>query len=75
MKSDSKVRLMTIAELADLLRISKRSAYRVARQMLHVEIGGRLLVPEPAVETFIQLHIKEPSVWGISESAARPTTG
>src|SRR5690606_28836219 len=70
----ARAKLLTIVEVAERLRISKRAAYRIARQMIHVEIGGRLLVPEPAVDRYIETHTKEPTAWDVSTSAAEPTT-
>lgn len=58
----AKSQLMTIPELAERLRISKRSAYRVAREMVHVEIAGRLLVPELAVERFVTERMHAPTM-------------
>lgn len=70
----AKASLLMIGELAERLRVSKRAAYRLAREMIHVEIGGRLLVPEPAVDRYIETHTKEPTPWVASTSAATRTT-
>lgn len=52
--------LLTIPELAARLRVSKRSAYRVAREMVHVVIAGRLLVPENAVDHYVAARMSAP---------------
>lgn len=62
MTSLSKARLVTIAELAEWLRVTKRAAYRLARERFHVEIGGRLLVPAPVIDRYIETHTKEPTI-------------
>lgn len=41
----TRTEFLTVEEVADLLRISKRSAYRVVKEMVHAEIAGRLVVP------------------------------
>ncbi|MCX5741895.1 MAG: helix-turn-helix domain-containing protein [Proteobacteria bacterium] len=64
-----RARLLTIVEVAARLRISKRSAYRVAREMIHAEIGGRLLVPEPALERYIETRLRAPT-WDPSAPAS-----
>src|SRR5262245_21298269 len=56
----SRSRLLTATEVAERLRISKRAAYRTIRDMCHVQIGGRLLVPEESLEKFIDAHTKGP---------------
>jgi hypothetical protein len=45
--SPAKSRLMTVDEVAERLRVSKRTAYRLVKEMVRAEIGGRLVVPEP----------------------------
>lgn len=54
-------KLLTIPELAERLRISKRSAYRVVREMTHATLAGRLVVPETAVERYIAARLVEPA--------------
>lgn len=72
MTAAAKSRLLTVPEIADRLRISKRSAYRVAREMMHAEIAGRLVVPEQAVERYIEQKLKEPT-WANSTGATGPS--
>lgn len=55
--------LLTIPELATRLRISKSSAYRVAKEMPHVAIRGRVLVPELALERYIEERLREPDTF------------
>ena len=42
MKPHARGKLLTIAELGERLRLSKSAAYRVAREMMHAKISGRL---------------------------------
>src|SRR5689334_7698639 len=74
MRSEARAPLLTVPELAQRLRVSRRSAYRLARKMVHAEIGGRLLVPEPTVDQFIETHLKEAEPWDPSTSETRRTT-
>lgn len=55
----AKAKLLTIAELADRLRISKRSAYRVARE-IGIAMVAPLLVPETDVDRFVASRMRGP---------------
>ncbi|TMQ23024.1 MAG: helix-turn-helix domain-containing protein [Deltaproteobacteria bacterium] len=65
--------LLTVPEVAARLRISRRSAYRVAREMMHAEIAGRIVIPEIVLERYIAGKMQEPT-WGSSTDAGRPGT-
>ncbi|MBV8758634.1 MAG: helix-turn-helix domain-containing protein [Deltaproteobacteria bacterium] len=65
--------MLTVPELAARLRIGRSSAYRLARRLMHAEIGGRLLVPEPAVDRYVERNLTEPEPWVTSPSASRMT--
>jgi hypothetical protein len=67
-RSEARARLPTIPELAERLRVSRRSAYRIARQMMHAQIAGRLLVPEPSVDRYVETRIKEPETWDLVQA-------
>ena len=51
-------KLLTVAEIARILDVSKATAYRLAREMNYTRIGRRVLVTERALETYIQNHSK-----------------
>ena len=50
--------LLTIEELCRTLGIGKTTAYQLVKQMKHVKIGRRILVPEAELLSYIQDHIK-----------------
>lgn len=60
MTTAARSKLLTMPELAERLRISKRSAYRVAREMMHVEIAGRMQVSDSEVERYIAARTRGP---------------
>ena len=51
-------KLLTIEELCRTLGIGKTTAYQLVKQMKHVKIGRRILVPETELLRYIQDHIK-----------------
>ena len=55
--------LFTVREVAEQLRLSKRAAYRIVRNMKRVEIGGRILVPATALADYIAARMQQPEVW------------
>jgi hypothetical protein len=62
-------KLLTVEEVGVLLRISRRAAYRVVREMMHATVAGRLRVPQDAVEQYLQQRMVKP--WESSTGAAR----
>lgn len=66
--------LLSISDVAARLRISKRSAYRIAGEVAHVKIGRRLLVPELAIERYIEARMTIPTAFEVSPSRGRGTT-
>jgi hypothetical protein len=68
----SPVRLMTMPELAERLRISKRSGYRIARELVHAVIAGRLLVTEESLESYIASKLREPECFDASSKGRSP---
>jgi excisionase family DNA binding protein len=49
-------RLLTVAEVAHILGVSKGTAYALIRQMAYTQIGKKLLVSEQALEKYIREH-------------------
>ena len=49
-------KLLTIDEVAEILRISKWTVYRLAerREIAHVKLGRRLLFTHHAIDRFIE---------------------
>ena len=64
--------LLTIAEVASTLGVSKSTAYRLAKQMLHAKVGRQIRVPRKSLNTWIRNQTIQP--WENSTSAARSTT-
>ena len=51
-------KLLTINDLCQTLGIGKTTAYQLVKQMKHVKIGRRILVPEAELLSCIQDHMK-----------------
>ena len=56
-------KLLTVAEIARILDVSKATAYMLVREMNYTRIGRRVLVTEQALETYIQNHSKRTKSW------------
>lgn len=57
----SEVRFLTVAEVADMMRVSKMTVYRMvhAGELPAIRFGRSFRVPESAVATAIDAHIAE----------------
>ncbi|MER6479935.1 helix-turn-helix domain-containing protein [Streptomyces filamentosus] len=57
-------RLLTVAEVAELLGTSVRFPRRLIeeRRITFVKVGRHVRIPEPAVEAYIATHTVEPVV-------------
>jgi excisionase family DNA binding protein len=64
--------LLGVAQAAEELGVSKSTAYRLAKEMLHARIGRQIRVPGKALGRYIQRQLIEP--WENSLSVATPTT-
>ncbi len=53
-----KNKLLTIEEICAELGIGKTTAYKLAKTMKYVKIGGRILVPENEVEAYVEQKLK-----------------
>lgn len=51
-------KLLTIEDLCRSLGIGKTTAYQLVKQMKHVKIGRRILVPEAELLSYIHDHMK-----------------
>lgn len=51
-------KLLTVAEVAERLRTSRRTAYRLVKLMVRGEIGGRLGVSEIELERYIAARLR-----------------
>jgi excisionase family DNA binding protein len=60
--------LLTIDEVAERLRVSRRTAYRLVKEMARAEIGGRVLVPEAELERYIESKLRRPE-WSMPTEA------
>ncbi|MFD5769415.1 helix-turn-helix domain-containing protein [Streptomyces sp. NPDC127049] len=58
------VRLLTVAQVAELLGTSVRFPRRLIeeRRITFVKVGRHVRIPEPAVEAYIENHTVEPVV-------------
>ena len=57
----SEVRFLTVAEVADMMRVSKMTVYRLvhAGALPAIRFGRSFRVPESAVEAAIETHISD----------------
>lgn len=57
----SEVRFLTVAEVADMMRVSKMTVYRMvhAGELPAIRFGRSFRVPESAVEAAIDAHITD----------------
>ncbi|MET4783458.1 helix-turn-helix domain-containing protein [Glaciihabitans sp. UYNi722] len=57
----SEVRFLTVAEVADMMRVSKMTVYRLvhAGELPAIRFGRSFRVPESAVESAIDSHISD----------------
>jgi len=57
----SEVRFLTVAEVADMMRVSKMTVYRLvhAGELPAIRFGRSFRVPESAVEAAIDSHIAD----------------
>lgn len=64
MASDlSDVKFLTVAEVADMMRVSKMTVYRLVHsgELPAIRFGRSFRVPESAVEAAVQSHIADVS--------------
>ena len=52
-------KLLTIDDLCQTLGIGKTTAYQLVKQMKHVKIGRRILVPEEDLEAYIRERMEK----------------
>jgi excisionase family DNA binding protein len=59
---DTTSQLLTVAEVAEWLRVEPRYVYRLARsgELIRVYIGRYLRIPAISVEAYIDAHTVEP---------------
>jgi excisionase family DNA binding protein len=57
----SEVRFLTVAEVADMMRVSKMTVYRLvhAGELPAIRFGRSFRVPESAVEAAIGTHLSD----------------
>ena len=47
-------KLLTVDDICAMLEIGKTTAYQLVKNMKHVKIGRRILVPEDEIQSYIQ---------------------
>jgi excisionase family DNA binding protein len=67
--------LLTIAEFAARIRVSKSMAYRLVeeQQVRHVRIGTKILVPEGAIPEFLRSCEVKPLLELLPPADGRPS--
>ena len=51
-------KLFTIEELCSQLGIGKNTAYALAKNIKHIKIGRRILIPESEVKKYVDEHLR-----------------
>lgn len=64
-------KLLTVREVADLLRVHQRTAYRLITggSIQAIKIGSQWRVPESALMEYLEKGLREPVTRGSSKSA------
>lgn len=60
MTSATSTKFLTVAEVADLLRVSKRSAYRIVKEMRPVQLDGATYVSADEFDLFVSSKMRGP---------------
>jgi excisionase family DNA binding protein len=47
-------KLLTVDDICEMLEIGKTTAYQLVKNIKHVKIGRRILVPEDEIQSYIQ---------------------
>lgn len=73
----SEVRFLTVAEVADMMRVSKMTVYRLVHsgELPAIRFGRSFRVPESAVQMAIGAHIADSDSAAHSDSASDSATG
>jgi excisionase family DNA binding protein len=57
MKGSEKMKLLTIEEICAELGIGKTTAYKLVKNMKHIKIGRKILVPEKELEAYVEMEM------------------
>ena len=47
-------KLLTVDDICEMLEIGKTTAYQLVKNIKHIKIGRRILVPEDEIQSYIQ---------------------
>ena len=53
-----KSKLLTIEDVCDTFGVSKGTAYKIAKEMSHIKVGRRILIPKHEVVVYIKKQLK-----------------
>lgn len=56
-KGSEKMKLLTIEEICAELGIGKTTAYKLVKNMKHIKIGRKILVPEKELEAYVEMEM------------------
>ena len=54
-----KSKLLTIENICETFGISKSTAYKIAKEMSHIKVGKRILIPKHEVTAYIKKQLKQ----------------
>ena len=52
------MKLLTIEEICAELGIGKTTAYKLVKNMKHIKIGRKILVPEKELEAYVEMEME-----------------
>ena len=54
-----KSKLLTIEDICDTFGVSKGTAYKIAKEMSHIKVGKRILIPKHEVTIYIKKQLEQ----------------
>ena len=52
-------KLLTVDDICETFGISKSTAYKIAKEMPHIKVGRRILIPKHEVAVYIKKQLKQ----------------
>ena len=54
-----KSKLLTIEDICDTFGVSKGTAYKIAKEMSHIKVGKRILIPKHEVTVYVKKQLEK----------------
>jgi excisionase family DNA binding protein len=52
-------KLLTVDDICETFGVSKSTAYKISKEMPHIKVGRRILIPKHEVVIYIKKHLKQ----------------